>query len=379
MIKRIVFFMCAVLFSINFMLFSPTINPIYNEPVEIVKCNAATYSFGIKDFFKNLFPGKSSNVDNDYVPTTVYVGGNPLGFTIFCDGVVVVAISNVQTQEGNKKPTLHSDIKEGDILQKINNINISSAADIEKIINSDNVKGKEVDAVIKRGNTIINTTITPALDSFTNSYKLGLWIRDNAAGVGTLTYIRADNNRFGALGHPVCDVDTGAEMKIKEGNIYNCNIVGVNKGKRGTPGELRGMFLKSGKAIGLLDKNCNVGVFGNFNADKKAFTSNRKMKTASRNEVKTGKAQILCTINSTEPKYYDIEIVKLNYQASVNKKSMVIRVVDEELLKETGGIVQGMSGSPIVQNGKLVGAMTHVFVNDPTKGFAVYINYMINN
>ena len=373
--KRIVFFILAIILSINFMLFSPTINPVYNEPVEVVRCNSVNAIFSIKEFFKNLF--SKNKEESDYNAVEVYLGGNPLGFTISCQGVIVVAISNVITPSGTMSPTSNSDIKEGDIIKKINDKYIMSASDIELIINDENIKGKDVNVEILRGDKTINTTISPKLDNMSNTYKLGLWIRDNAAGVGTLTYIRADNNRFGALGHPVCDIDTGSVMKISSGKIFNCNIVGVNKGKRGAPGELRGMFLKSGKEIGILEKNTNVGVFGVFTGNTEKFTQNKKVKTASKNQVKTGKAQIYCTINSTTPKFYDIEIVKLNYQSQ--NKNMVVRVVDKELLESTGGIVQGMSGSPIIQGGKLIGAMTHVFVNDPTKGFAVYIDCMINN
>lgn len=374
MMKRIVFFILCVVISFSTLLSSPIINPIYNEPVEVVKCS----TFSIKDFFKNLFSkNKDINADN-YKPVEVFLGGRPLGFTISCEGVIVVAISNVMTENGTRKPTKNSDIKEGDILLEIAGEQITSAADINEIINKDENKNKNLEVLIERGDRRFKTTIYPELDKISQSYKLGLWIRDNAAGVGTLTYIRADNNRFGALGHPVCDIDTGAKMNINQGKIFNCNIVGVTRGKRGIPGELRGMFLKSGSEVGSLDKNCEVGVFGDFQLKDSKF-SNKKILTMSKDKVKTGKAQIYCTIDGTTPDFYDVEIVKINYQGQNNKKNMVIRVVDERLIEKTGGIVQGMSGSPIVQDGKLVGAMTHVFVNDPTKGFAVYIDYMINN
>lgn len=372
--KRIVFFIVAIVLSINFMLISPVIHPIYNEPVEVVKCNAEALGW-IKDFFRNLF-GKNK-VESSEQPIDVYLGGNPLGFTLTCEGVVVVAISNVMTPEGDRKPTQNSDIKEGDILYSLNGRIIESAADIEQIINNKETQGKTLEAEVLRGKNKHKTQIKPELDTLSEKYKLGLWIRDNAAGVGTLTYIRKDNKRFGALGHPVCDIDTGSKMHIKTGNIFNCNIVGISKGKRGTPGELRGMFLKSGKSLGVLDKNSDVGVYGKFEANAAKYTNNRQAKTATKNQVKTGKAKILCTLSGTVPDFYDIDIVKINY--ADNKKNMVIRITDDRLLEKSGGIVQGMSGSPIVQNEALVGAMTHVFVNDPTKGFAVYIDYMVNN
>ena len=210
-------------------------------------------------------------------------------------------------------------------------------------------------------------------------YRLGLWIRDNAAGVGTLTYVRQDNFRFGALGHPVCDIDTGKIMPVSGGNIYKCSIVGFNKGVRGNPGELRGLFLKSGVSVGELDNNNNFGVYGKINEEYVKAMGVEPMMVGFRDSVKTGKAKILSTIDGGKPEEYEIEIIKLNYQSESDKKSMVLRITDERLLNSTGGIVQGMSGSPIIQNGKLVGAVTHVFVSDPTKGFGVYIDWMIDN
>ena len=216
-------------------------------------------------------------------------------------------------------------------------------------------------------------------DEISKKYKLGLWIRDNAAGVGTLTFIRKDNMRFGALGHPVCDIDTGACLPVKSGNIFKCNIVGYRKGEKGKAGELKGLFLRNGSILGALDENNGYGVYGNFGNEALEAYKNELVEVASRNEVKSGKAKIRCTIDGTVPKDYDIEIVKTYFQDSKSNKSMFIRVTDKELLSKTGGIVQGMSGSPIIQNGKLVGAVTHVFVSDPTKGYGIYADWMIDN
>lgn len=331
------------------------------------------------DFFerlKNLFVGNEKD-KNQNREQSVYLGGYPLGFTLECDGVLIVAIGDVETENGAVRPSKNKNIREGDVLYSINGTIIKSATHLHGLLNSQ--KAFEIaNIVIKRGKEIINETIVPVKEVPSNMYRLGFWIRDNAAGVGTLTYVRADNKRFGALGHPVQDVDTGKLLPVSGGNIYKCNIVGYNKGTRGNPGELRGLFLRTGATIGTLDNNNEYGVYGTISEEYVAKLGD-PVKVAFRDQVKTGKAKILCTIDGTIPKEYDIEIVKLSHQSKSDKKSMVIKVVDKELISKTGGIVQGMSGSPIIQNGKLVGAVTHVFVSDPTKGFGVYIDWMIDN
>ena len=221
--------------------------------------------------------------------------------------------------------------------------------------------------------------MTPVKELGSDEYKIGLWVRDNAAGVGTLTYIRQDNLRFGALGHPVCDIDTGRVLPVSGGNVYKCNIVGYNKGTRGNPGELRGLFLRNGIEAGTLDNNNDYGVYGTINEQYLDLLGIKPVEVGFRDVVKTGKAKILSTIDGGVPEEYDIEIIKLSNQRKCDKKSMVIRVTDKDLIEKTGGIVQGMSGSPIIQNDKIVGAVTHVFVADPTKGFGVYIDWMIDN
>lgn len=323
----------------------------------------------ISDVLKNLFR-KSDEIETENKESVqVYLGGYPLGFTISCSGVVVVAISNETANE----------LKEGDVIKKVEDIKISSAEQILTIINSETFKGQKVKLLVSRKNKEFETTIKPIYDSVQNLYKLGLWIRDNAAGVGTLTYVRADNKRFGALGHPVCDIDTGAYLPVSSGNIFKCNIVGLKKGVKGNPGELKGLFLRNGSVLGSLDKNNDFGVYGKFSNDIIDIDESELVEVASRNEVKSGKAKIRCTIDGTTPKDYEIEIVKTYFQSEEETKSMFIRVTDKELLSKTGGIIQGMSGSPIIQNGKLVGAVTHVFVSDPTKGYGVYADWMIKN
>ena len=330
----------------------------------------------IKDIITDFFFPKAKTQEKVEKPM-VYVGGYPLGFTLECEGVLIVSLGEVETENGTVFPAKDKNIKEGDILKSVDGVIVKSASHLHSLLNS-NEDPKEVELEILRGKTQIFQKIVPAKEASSNMFRLGFWIRDNAAGVGTLTYVRADNMRFGSLGHPVCDIDTGKLMPVAGGNIYKCNVVGVNKGTRGTAGELRGLFLKNGLTAGTVDANNEYGVYGTMKDD---YVKNlgQPVEIGLRDEVKTGKAKILCTIDGNTPKEYDIEIVKLNHQSKSDKKSMVIKIVDKELIEQTGGIVQGMSGSPILQNGKLVGAVTHVFVSDPTKGFGIYIDWMIQN
>lgn len=328
----------------------------------------------------NGFLGKNKTKKKDERIIMVYPGGYPLGFTMECEGVLVITVGSVLTLEGSYKPLESVNIKAGDILYKVNNETIKSSEHLHSILNKeDNSDIAGVDLEIHRGNQVINEKAYPKKELSTGMYRLGLWVRDNTAGVGTLTYVRVDNSRFGALGHPVCDIDTGKIMPISKGSIYKCNIVGYNRGLRGDPGELRGLFLRNGITAGTLDNNNNYGVYGVLNKEYINNIDITPVQVGFRDSVKTGKATILTTIDGNAPQEYDIEIIKATYQSKSDKKSMVIKVTDPDLIAQTGGIVQGMSGSPIMQNGKLVGAVTHVFVSDPTKGFGVYIDWMIDN
>ena len=335
----------------------------------------------IKKIVDFLFPwaNKAAEASSNFVEREVFVGGTARGFTLNCEGVVIVGLSDVITARGAISPTQSSDISAGDILKQIDGVTIKGADMIESLVNDKTRCGRPIKVKVVRRGQAFETTIHPALDAATGKYKLGLWIRDNAAGVGTLTYIRKDNGRFGALGHPVCDIDTGALLPIDDGAIYGCNIVGVARGERGKPGELRGLFLKGGDQVGVLDNNTNFGVFGCLQEEALPKVAGETMLTAPRENVKIGRAIVRCTVDGTTPENFDIEIIKTNTFSSSAQKNMVIRITDPRLLNKTGGIVQGMSGSPIIQNGKLVGAVTHVFVSDPTKGFATFIDNMIES
>lgn len=356
-----------VFFALVITLFS-VINPISVKSTESKFCSVS-YAAEFPNFkkaIKTLFNKRETKpVLNEKIK--VYLGGYPLGFTFNCDGVLVVAISNENV--GN--------LSEGDIIKKIENFQVFSVENISEILNEKLDASKMLNLTILRKSEEQQATIKPIYDSVSKKYKLGLWIRDDAAGVGTITYVRKDNLRFGALGHPVCDIDTGSIMPVSNGNIYKCNIVGYKKGVKGNPGELKGLFLRNGSVYGELDKNKKTGVYGTFENEKLDFVNEKEVEVADRSEVKSGKAKIRCTVDGYEPQEYEIEIVKTYFQTGRETKSMFIRVTDKDLLERTGGIVQGMSGSPIIQNGKLVGAVTHVFVSDPTKGYGIFADLMI--
>jgi len=325
----------------------------------------------------NLFTIKKVNV-RLLTDTDVYVGGETVGFNLFSEGVICVGSNSVVTSDGIKEPIKESGLKEGDAILKIEDIEIESIEDVDRIINLPTFAGKELDLTIKRDNKDEIIKITPVFDVLSQKYKLGLWVRNNASGVGTLTYIKQSDFRFGAVGHPIVDNSLGENFEVESGNIYKCSLLGIKKGEKNNPGEIKSSINLSDDAIGLADTNCKYGVYGNI-LNKGIIDAERTATLGGRLSVSLGDAKIYCSLDNGGVKGYDIKIIQANKQKSADDKSMIIKVTDKELLQKTGGIIQGMSGSPIVQNGKVVGAVTHVFVNDPTRGYGVYIDWMIDN
>ena len=324
----------------------------------------------------NLIPIKSKKV-KIIKEDKVLAGGTAIGLVLKTDGVLIVGSSLVSTPEGEVDVLEDDNLKIGDIIKQIENETVENVSSISKIINEEKNKGKELEVKLIRKNKEITTRVKPCYDVKSEDYKLGVWVRDDASGIGTLTYIGKDN-RFGALGHPICDSDTKSKISLKEGKIYNCSILGVNKGKSGAPGEIKGLFMQGKGEQGVIEKNNDYGVFGNVVSDSNLIANSQEYEVGGRLSVKPGRAQIRCCIDGGKVETFDIEIIKTNFQNYSNDKSMVIRVTDDDLIKRTGGIVQGMSGSPIIQDNKIVGAVTHVFVSDPCKGFGVYIDWMLN-
>ena len=325
----------------------------------------------------NLFTIKKVNV-RLLTDTDVYVGGEIVGFNLFSEGVICVGSNAVVTSNGTEEPILNSNIQEGDALLKIENKEINNIQDVDIIINSPSFAGKELTLTLKRGKKEITTKITPVFDLLSQKYKLGLWIRNSASGVGTLTYVKQSDFRFGAVGHPIVDSSLGENFEVETGNIYQCQLVGIKKGEKNNPGEIRSSINLSDDIIGLADTNCKYGVYGNI-LNKSIINPERTATLGGRLGVQLGNAQIYCCLDDEGVKAYDIKIIKANKQSKADDKSMIIKVTDKRLIEKTGGIIQGMSGSPIVQNGNSVGCVTLVFLNDPTRGYAVYIDWMVDN
>ena len=323
----------------------------------------------------NLIPIKTQKV-HLLEQNKVLVSGSAVGLVLKTNGVLVVGSSPVATPEGEVDICKTADIKVGDTILQIENETIENVSNISKIVNKEKNIGRELTIKLVRNSRTMDVRVKPCYDIKDENYKLGIWARDDASGIGTLTYV-ADGNRFGALGHPICDSDTKKQIDLKEGKLYSCSILGVNKGISGVPGEIKGLFMQGKNEQGVVEKNNNYGVFGTVTSESDLLKSAKEYEIGGRLSVKPGKAQIRCSIDGTKIECFDIEIIKTNFQNHSNDKSMVIRVTDPNLIARTGGIVQGMSGSPIIQNGKLVGAVTHVFISDPTKGFGVYIDWML--
>lgn len=302
--------------------------------------------------------------------TMVYVGGMSAGFTLQSGSVQIVGFCEVMTKDGVHSPALRSGLRTGDKILSVENVNVRTIEQLNELLEVH--CEKDVNFEIKRGDEIKKYCVRPVKDKISGKYKIGILARDNVSGIGTVTYIDTENGRFGSLGHSVVGEDK-TNMQIAKGTVFECNIVGVNKGVRGKAGELKGLFL-SDKTLGTAEKLCNCGIFGYVS---KEFKVNDLMRTvADSADVAPGKAYIYSTVNGVEPIRYDIEIVKVD-KWNKEHKNYVIKIVDEDLIAETGGIVQGMSGSPILQNGKLVGAITHVFLNDPTRGYGIDIMEML--
>lgn len=334
---------------------------------ETYSVNYAIGASGYKGF--NIYKYKYQNSVDE-----VYLGGIPVGISLLERGLIVVGISDVITEKGAVSPANDGGVKINDIILEIDNKTLYSAEQLSQmIVNSEDI----ITLKIQRNKEIIFVKINPEIDSLSKNKKIGIYIKEGLDGVGTLTYARIDNKRFGALGHAIIDQDTKSLANMNSGALYSCVIKGYNKGVEGKAGALKGVFNKELSKISVIDNNTNYGLYGVYN--DRLIKERPKIQVGTRDTVRPGRASICTTIGGTSPEMYDIEIIKSSYQNIPEEKSMVIRVTDKRLLYTTGGIVQGMSGSPIIQNGKLIGAVTHVFINDPTKGYGLYIDWMLDN
>ena len=294
-------------------------------------------------------------------------GGAAVGVAISTQGVLVVGMG-----EG---AGMQAGLRAGDLLLSVNGIPLSDATVLTDAVTA--AEGQPLSLLIDREGRERTVMVTPRFDQSAGSWRLGLWVRDSTAGVGTLTYYDPQNGAYGALGHAITDTDTGSILPVRQGGLMQAEIVDVRKGQRGTPGELRGSFLREQVRLGNVKKNNVFGIFGALDASWQNPLYPEGLPVGDRDQVHTGAASILSTVSGGEVREYTVEITQVIRQNAPAPKSMVLRVTDERLLSATGGIVQGMSGSPILQDGCVIGAVTHVFVSDPTQGYGVYIDWML--
>ncbi|MGG7149646.1 SpoIVB peptidase [Clostridium neonatale] len=307
----------------------------------------------------------------------VSLGGIPIGVRVSSDGVIVVGYSEIEINNNKEEsPGKLGGLEIGDIILKINDIEVYNATDLLKIIKESDNGLLKMD--ILRHNQNLTKTIQCKKED-DEDYKIGLWVRDSTAGVGTMTFYDPLSSKFGALGHPITDCDTNEPFLIKKGDILDSSIISVRKGEKGSPGELRGVFVNEDNPCGNIEKNTQSGIYGKIENNNTLNQKCTLIPVGFKNEITIGKAKIVTTIDENGPQEYDIEIEKLMDQNAPDSKSMVIKITDEKLLRKTGGIVQGMSGSPIIQNGKLIGAVTHVLVNKPDTGYGIYIEWMLQD
>lgn len=360
--KRIRFVLFLCIFLMLFMVVPNSISALEAN----VSSDIDAASADLFDDISEMFVPKPKHEDLG----SVILGGIPIGLSLDNDGIEVLGFTEIITENGAVSPAADSGLQIGDKIVRINDMKANKINQLSKAANDQ----KAVKIGYQRNGRESETSITPQKDILSGQYKLGLWAKDVSNGIGTLTFVK-DNKYFGSLGHPIT-AKTGEIVEISGGKVHECVILGVNKGVKGAAGELKGAFSNT-KEIGTIDKNNKFGVYGKFSAYPDNLDAAKTIEVASISEVKPGKAQIYSTIEGSTPKLYDVEIIKAANQSQKDDKGLVIKVSDPVLLEKTGGIVQGMSGSPIIQNGKLVGAVTHVFINDPTRGFGMFAQWML--
>jgi len=313
-----------------------------------------------------------ADVNANLSETEVIPGGNVIGIKLYTEGVLVVELASFEDSSGNIVcPAKDCGIQPGDKIISVNNKKIEETSELVNLVKK--AGGQSIDICVEREDMTFDVKIDAIKSGEDGQHKLGVWVRDSAAGIGTLTFINPENNSFFALGHGITDKDIKKRYSVRDGTIEMADVMSVVKSTEGVPGEIRASFGKNGQAIGDMKGNCECGIYGTFSGDY----SGEPVKVASRWQIKEGPATILCSVDGKEPKEYNAQISKIMLGGGFSEKSMVIEITDPELIAKTGGIVQGMSGSPIMQNGKLVGAVTHVFIKNPLKGYGIFIENML--
>jgi stage IV sporulation protein B len=306
----------------------------------------------------------------------VIPGGQTIGVELKTEGVLVVGLADIVNADNlSVSPAKVAGMQIGDKILAIDSNNVEGIDEILDYTSSNKIK--DYVFTVERAGNILNFNISPVQIYKTNEIKFGFWARDDIAGIGTVTFIDPDTGKFSAIGHGISDSETGSLIDINSGTISRANITNIKLGKRGEPGEIVGYILKNEHSLGDVKNNTPFGIYGNINKENIGYFSSNLIEIGRKEEIVTGPAQIYSCVNN-EIKKYDVEITKMFYQNKPNEKSFVIKITDDELLELTNGIIQGMSGCPVIQNNKIVGAVTHVFMNDPTKGYGIYIEWLID-
>lgn len=339
----------------------------YDETVEV----SQNGSYQIRCKWLGVLPLKTIKV-HTVEKQEVLVSGSPVGIYMETKGVLVIDSGEITDREGIRRTPAEHIIQSGDYICEIDGKVLTGKRQLMQLVREN--QGEPMELQVIRHQETIKLEMTP-VETEDGSYKLGIWVRDNIQGIGTLTYVEP-NGTFGALGHGISDADTGERLEISDGDLYRADILSIRKGTAGTPGELRGVInYREENRIGTICGNSQYGIRGQLEPGKYS-ESMKKIPTGLKQEIQTGKAEIRCDIGDGI-REYQCEILEIDSNARDTNKCFVLRITDDDLLSRTGGIVQGMSGSPVLQNGKLIGAITHVFVNDPTKGYGIFIENMM--
>lgn len=347
--------------------FDPVSGPVASEPGQLQVRLSLFGVIPVRDVLVSIVP-----------QVKVIPGGQSIGVLLHSQGVIVVGHSAVLDESGKEvNPAKEAGLKEGDLILKINGETVQSDSQVRDMVARAGASGQPLIIEVKREGELFIAKIKPVFCKETLQYRLGLMIRDGTAGIGTLTFYEPESLVYGALGHIITDLGTTQPVEVSDGEIVNANVQGIHMGKRGQPGEKIGMFLNDKKVSGSIRKNTKLGIFGYLKNPVENKIFNEPIPVATADQIHEGRAEILTVLKDDKVEKFDIDIVKINPMARQDGKALVIKITDQRLLEQTGGIIQGMSGSPIIQDDRLVGAVTHVFVNDPKRGYGVPAEWML--
>lgn len=345
-------------------------NPLISYDSSVEVSQNGSYRVGCR--FLGFIPLKTVKVST-IEEQEVYASGSPVGIYMETKGVLVIDSGVVRDTDGISRTPAEHIIKPGDYIRSVDGEELTSKKQLMELVKENH--GEAMEMEVLRREEMITLALTP-IQTEDGSYKLGIWVRDNIQGIGTMTFV-SDGGKFAALGHGISDVDTGERLDISRGELYDAQILSVQKGAAGSPGELRGVIdYENSKKLGKIVKNTVNGIIGQLDDAHVDEMEKALYPIGLKQEIREGSAEILCDVGEGVERY-EIEITEVDWNTKDSNKSFVIHALDEKLLELTGGIVQGMSGSPIIQDGKLVGAVTHVFVNDPTRGYGIFIENML--